>query len=96
MESHPTDAFKHAKDRTEERFGIRLTSRKHKQLLYQIKSGKALFAENAEGGRTRWIVKIGDRRAKVIFDKQLDLIVTVTYLSLRDWQLLERVGKVFK
>lgn len=84
--------FNHAKERAKERLSCNLTARRHKQILHQIVSGKAIFVCRGEGERSQWIVKIQGKKAKVVYDKKLKLIITVMSLSMSDWDILRDKG----
>lgn len=84
--------FNHARERAKERLSCNLTARRHKQILHQIVSGKAIFVSQCEGERSQWIVKIQGKKAKVVYDKKLSLIITVMSLSMSDWDILRAKG----
>lgn len=71
--------FSHAKKRFEERYGKTYTNRIHKFLLKKIAEGDVLYhytQKNTEGKRFVYIVEYKGEAMKMVFDQEVEEIVT--------------------
>lgn len=78
----------HLKERAEERWGLRVTAKKQKQLVHQIVCGKAIFLrlDERHPDRSQWAVRIGKRFAKVVYCSKDAVIITIMRLNKKDWE----------
>ncbi len=86
---HPSRRFNHAKLRASERYEVRLTTKKHKQILHQVHSGKAIYVKlDIETGRSQWLVKLGRIYGKIVHCPKLNVVVTMIPLNREDHKIL--------
>lgn len=73
----------HAKKRAEQRYGVTLNRHGLRDLVEDIRSGRAQFVERQSNRITLWFVQLGDKTARAVYDKQRGTIVTFLPLEER-------------
>lgn len=74
----------HARQRASERFGVDLSLKACKQIVKQIKAGKAVILAYLDNDRKQYLVNYEGTDMRVIYDPNVQELITVLPLFERD------------
>ena len=71
--------IKHARNRFQKRFDIRLNDNQYNQIVNRVKKGRASFVRRQSNRISLWDLDFEGQRIRVVYDKKTAAIVTALY-----------------